>query len=81
MACKAQSVLDHVSNKEMTELTRNASGITNLPFHALTVVNADTIYGKDLGGVMGKLRERNQNRLGRMELQTSPRISTIANDL
>ena len=54
LARKAQSVLGHVSNGEMTKLVSNASGITNLPFHAHAVANADSIYGKDLGGVRGK---------------------------
>ncbi len=54
LAHKAQSVLGHVSNGEMTKLVSNASGITNLPFHALAVANTDAIYGKDLGGGRGK---------------------------
>ncbi len=53
LARKAQSVLGHVSNGEMTKLVSNESGITNLPFHTLAVANADAIYGKDLGGVRG----------------------------
>ncbi len=36
LARKAQSVLGHVSNGKMTKLVSNASGISNLPFHALT---------------------------------------------
>ncbi len=31
LACKAQSVLGHVSNGEMKKLVSNTSGITNLP--------------------------------------------------
>ena len=54
LARKAQAVLGHVSNGEMTKLVSNASGITNLPFHALAVANADALYGKDLGGVRGE---------------------------
>ncbi len=53
LACKAQSVLGHVSKGEMTKLMNNASGITNLPFCTLAVANADAIFGKDLGGGEG----------------------------
>ena len=54
LARKAQAVLGHVSDGEMIKLVNNASGITNLPFHALAVTNAKVMYGKDLGGVRGK---------------------------
>ena len=55
LAHKVQVVLGYVSNRETTKLVRGPSGISNLHFHVLAVTNADDIYGKDLGNMMGEL--------------------------
>ena len=74
LACKAQVVLGHLSNREMTKLVSNASGITNLPFHALVVANANAVYGKDLGGGgRGKTVSGKQERAWEDGVITAPR--------
>ena len=54
LACKAQAILGHPSDREFAEMVSGPSGISNVPARPSSITNANLIHGKDLGGLRGK---------------------------
>ena len=54
LARKAQAILGHPTSKELSQVVSNNFGINNCAINPIDISNADTIYGRDLGGIRGK---------------------------
>ena len=63
LARKAQAILGHPSSKELSQVVSNNFGINNCPINPIDISNADTIYGRDLGGIRGKTVRKKSERV------------------
>ena len=63
LARKAQAILGHPSSKELSQVVSNNFGINNCPINPIDITNADTIYGRDLGGIRGKTVRKKPERV------------------